>query len=439
MSTRKLAIASFANLLIPISGLLVSPFLSRELGPENRGLYAALTLPIVVYGWLGTFGLQDALSFHVRNGSLGRRAAAKVSLIASVPLGVLSIVLLGALGMFVFADDADHYRLFLILVVLAPLHVVSNLFIGGLTGASDIHGVNLVKVLPALARTGIVIFACLAFDLDAFWAALLFVITAVVGVVAGLQRLRTVPDEDGPPPAAIPSRSLFTYAMACLPGSLAAVSSARLDQIVGLPVIGAKELGYYAVAVSVAEIPMVIATAARTVLLGKPDTTEPRSATQVARLAVATSVFACGFLALVAPFAVPFVFGGAFAPAVTPTVILCLATILYTNMTLFTAVLLGNGKAGWSSIALVVGSACGVVLLFALASLGAVGAALASLGGYGVSVVIAAAALRRSGSAHTVRMLTMLYRDDVVRIQDQLISRISTVIAPKRRAGRHAR
>ncbi|WP_432835554.1 lipopolysaccharide biosynthesis protein [Dactylosporangium sp. CA-092794] len=438
MSNRKLAAASFANLLIPISGLLVSPFLSRELGPENRGLYAALTLPIVVYGWLGTFGLQDALSFHVRNGTVGRRAAAKVSVVASLPLGVLSIVLLAALGMFVFDDDPDQYRHFLVLVVLAPLHVTSNLLIGGLTGASDIRGVNRVKVIPALARTGLVIFACLAFDLDAFWAALLFVITAAFGVVSGLRSLWNAPDDDGPPPAAIPTRSLFTYAMACLPGSLAAVSSARLDQIVGLPVIGAKELGYYAVAVSVAEIPMVIATAARTVLLGRSGSADPRRETQFARLAVAASVFACGFLALIATVAVPFVFGAEFTPAVKPTLILCLATVLYTNMTLFTAVLLANGKAGWSSTALVAGSVCGVVMLFVLAPLGAVGAALASLVGYGVSVVVAAVALRRAGTSHSLRMLTVLYRDDLVMLQDQLISRVNAV-APRRHAGRHAR
>jgi O-antigen/teichoic acid export membrane protein len=439
MSTRKLAAASLANLLIPISGLLVSPFLSRELGPENRGLYAALTLPIVVYGWLGTFGLQDALSFHVRSGALTRRAAAKVTLVASVPLGLLSIVFLGVLGMFIFANNPDQYRQFMILAILAPLQVTANLLIGSLTGASDIKGVNLVKVVPALARTGLVIFACLAFDLDAFWAGLLFLVTTAFGLVPGLRRLRATTDDQDRQAGPIPTRTLFTYAMACLPGSLAAVSSARLDQVVGLPLIGAKELGYYAVAVSVAEIPMVIATAARTVLLGKPTTTDPRRATQVARLAVAASVVACGFLALIAKVAVPFVFSAAFAPAVTPTVILCLATVLYTCMTLFTAVLLANNKAGWSSTALVSGSAVGVALLFALAPLGAVGAALASLGGYGVSVGVAAVALRGLAATPTLRMLTVLYRDDVVLFQDQLMSRYRALVTPRRRAGRHVR
>lgn len=422
MSTRKLVSASAANLLIPISGLLVGPILSRELGPSGRGLYAALTLPIVVCGWFGTYGLQDALTFHLRDGRLSRRAAARVSLVAVLPLGVLGIGLLALIGLFVFGGTG-HYGQFLVLALLAPLHVLANLLMGGLTGASDIRGVNLAKVLPALVRTGLLVFACLAFDLSAFWAGLLFVTSIGAGVVVGLIRLWRAPAGDGADAAwdgTIPSRSLVAYSLAALPGVLAAISSARLDQIIGLPVIGAEELGYYAVAVSVAEIPMVIATAARTVLMGRPSTDDPRRATRVARLAVAASVGACAFLAAIAAVAVPWVFGAAFAPAVLPTVILCAGTTLYTSMVIFSAVLLANNRAGWSSAALVTGSVVSIALLFLLSSMGAVGAAVASLAGYGVSVIVAAWALGKVPEGGSPRMLTVPYKDDVRAVRTRL-------------------
>ncbi|MBF9131800.1 O-antigen ligase family protein [Plantactinospora sp. S1510] len=424
MSTRKLVSASFANLLIPISGLLVSPFLSRELGPDGRGLYAALTLPIVVCGWIGTYGLQDALSYHLRTGRLSRRTAAKVSLVASVPLGLLGIGLLAVLGRFVFPGGDGHYGQFLLLSLLAPLHILANLLIGALTGASDIRGVNLVKVVPALLRTALVVFACLTLDLGAYWAGLLFVASVSGGLVLGLVRLRSAPervdspgegtgDPPEPPDGTIPARSLLAYSLTCLPGVLAAISSARLDQIVGLPVIGARELGYYAVAVSVAEIPMVIATAARTVLMGRPGSDDRRRGSAVARLAVLASTVASGVLAAIAGVAVPWVFGAAFAPAVVPTVILCAATTLYTSMVIFSAVLLSNGRAAWSSGALVAGSVLGIVLLFLLAPMGAVGAAIASLAGYGVSVVAAGAMVRRVPELPSLRELTVPYREDL--------------------------
>jgi O-antigen/teichoic acid export membrane protein len=415
MSTRKLASASLANLLIPLSGILVSPFLSRELGPEGRGLYAALSLPIVVCGWFGTYGLQDALTFHLRNGSMSRKAAAKVSLLATVPLGLLGIGLLALLGLFVFGDAPGHYREYLSLALLAPLHILANLLIGALTGASDICGVNLVKVVPALLRTVIVIAACLVFDLSAYVAGLLFLASVVGGLVVGLARLRAAPaqGEPDPPGSAIPIGSLVRYSLLCLPGVLTAISAARLDQIIGLPLIGAQELGYYAVAVSVAEIPMVIATAARTVLMGRPATSDPRAATRVARVAVLASVLACGVLAGTAGLAVPLVFGRAFAPAIGPTVILCAATVLYTCMVIFGAVLLAHGRAGWSSTALVTGCAAGIGLLVLLAPRGAVGAAIASLCGYGVSAAVAARAVRGVAGVVSLRMLTVPYREDL--------------------------
>jgi len=427
MSTRKLMSASLANLLIPLSGLLVSPFLSRELGPDGRGLYAALTLPIVVCGWIGTFGLQDALSLHLRDGRLSRRLAVRVSLIATVPLGLLGVALLAVLGLVVFAGDGARYGQFLILSLLAPLHILANLVLGALTGASDIRGVNQVKVVPALLRTVAVIVACVAFDLDAYGAGLLFLVSVVAGLARGLHRLRSAPAQS-PAPGSVPTRSLVTYSLTCLPGVLAAISSARLDQIIGLPVIGARELGYYAVAVSVAEIPMVIATAARTVLMGRPATSEARQSTRVARLAVLVSVLACGLLAATAVVAVPLVFGRAFAPAVLPTIILCAGTILYTCVLILSSVLLVNDRPGWSSTALVSGSVVGLALLFLLAPLGAVGAAVASLAGYGMSVIVATWAVRRMAGMRSLRMLTVPYREDVAFVRDAVAVRIPAAL-----------
>ncbi|BCJ58252.1 O-antigen ligase family protein [Micromonospora endophytica] len=433
MSAHKLMSASFANLLIPVSGLLVSPFLSRELGPEGRGVYAALTLPIVVWGWIGTYGLQDALSYHVRQGRLSSRAAARFSLLAMLPLSVLTVGALATLGFFLFSDTAQ-YRQFLVLVVFAPLHVLANLLIGALTGNADIRGLNLVKVVPALVRTGVVIFACLAFDLDAYQAGLIFAASVLAGLAFGLVRLWTAADPPTGQAAAsdrgttpVPTGSLLRYSLACLPGVLAAVSSARLAQVIGLPLIGPRELGYYAVAVSVAEIPMVIATAARSVLMGRQGSAAPRAVTQVARLAVLATVIACAVLALSAGYAVPLVFGADFAAAVVPTIILCTATVLYACMIIFTAALLAHDRPIWSSGALVAGSVVGVLALLVLSPLGAVGAAIASLAGYAATTTMAAVGVRRVPALRSVRMLTVPYADDIRLIRERT-ARIAAVL-----------
>ncbi|MFI9644078.1 lipopolysaccharide biosynthesis protein [Micromonospora sp. NPDC051925] len=435
----RLVTATAANLLVPVSGLLVSPFLSRELGPEGRGLYAALTLPIVVCGWLGTYGLQDALAFHVRQRRLSPRDAARVSVLAAVPLGLAAVLLLGVLGLFVFDRTADERQQFMALTLLAPLHLVVNLVIGALTGASDVGGVNLMKAVPALIRTVLMVVACVAFDLSAFWAALLFLTSTAGGILIGLPRLRrgagaarcagpgnragpTAPpepadhagpaDQSGP----IPVGSLVRYSFVCLPGVLAATSSARLDQVVGLPLLGARELGFYAVAVSVAELPTVVATAARTILMGGPGDEGGASVLWVARMAVPAAAFGCAVLAASAGLLVPRFFGVAFAPAVLPTVILCAATIVYTCVQVFSALLLANGEPARSSTALVAGSLTGVLLLVVLAPSGAVGAALASLAGYAVAAGIAARSVHRLAAVPSLRAVTVPYAADLRRL-----------------------
>ena len=450
MSTRKLASATVANLLIPLSGLVTSPFLSRELGPDGRGLYAALTLPIVVWGWLGTFGLQDSLAHHAQGGRLPRRAAAWVSVVAAVPLGLAGVALLGALGLFVFAGDSDSFRQYLVLALFAPLHVLAHLFIGALTGHGDVRGVNLTKVVPALVRTALVVGACLALDLSAFWAGLLLLASVAAGLVVALPRLlRGAEKAPGParaeraPRSKVPVRSLATFALACLPGVLAGIATARLDQIVGLPLIGAEQLGYYAVAVSVAELPMVMAVAARTVLMGGGLTDDPRRAARPARLAMLGSFVTSVLLAAVAPTAVPVFFGAPFGPAVLPTVILCGATILYTGTLVVTAALLVDGRPGRSSTALVIGSAAGLALLLALAPLGAVGAAIAGVAGYGVSFAVAAGAVVRGRPPSldhplsTLRRLTIPYRDDMTAVWVGLLRTraVAGALALARRAG----
>jgi O-antigen/teichoic acid export membrane protein len=146
--------------------------------------------------------------------------------------------------------------------------------------------------------------------------------------------------------------------------------------------------------------------------MGRATGDSPAESTFVARLAVAGSVLACGFLAAIAVVAVPFVFGRPFAPAVAPTIILCGATVFYTLMMLLTAVLLAEGHARWSSTALVAGSLVTLGGIFGLATFGAVGAAFASLGGYTTSVIIAALALSRTGTPYTLRMLAVPYPKD---------------------------
>jgi O-antigen/teichoic acid export membrane protein len=59
---RTLVLSSFAYLVVPLSALMTGPLLARSLGPEGRGLMAALLAPLALANVLFTFGVPDALT-----------------------------------------------------------------------------------------------------------------------------------------------------------------------------------------------------------------------------------------------------------------------------------------------------------------------------------------------------------------------------------------
>nr|WP_277349704.1 polysaccharide biosynthesis C-terminal domain-containing protein [Planosporangium thailandense] len=169
---------------------------------------------------------------------------------------------------------------------------------------------------------------------------------------------------------------------------------------------------------------MVIAAAARTVLLGARggDTV---NVTRVTRCAVAISSCSCLGVTALAPIVLPIFFGEPFRPAVLPTTILAVGTVLYTGMTCMTAILLVEGRPRSSSRSLVIGSALGVVLLLALSPLGAIGAALASLAGYGLSLAIAWRALSRLGTSYGFTNFIVLNSQDLIALRHYLWDTVS--------------
>jgi O-antigen/teichoic acid export membrane protein len=60
------------NVVGPVTALVVSPILARSLGVDGRGVYAALTMPILMLGIVGTFGVQDGLAYAIAQRGLSR-------------------------------------------------------------------------------------------------------------------------------------------------------------------------------------------------------------------------------------------------------------------------------------------------------------------------------------------------------------------------------
>jgi O-antigen/teichoic acid export membrane protein len=216
------------------------------------------------------------------------------------------------------------------------------------------------------------------------------------------------------------------YGLTTWMGTVGGVLVMRLDQVLLTPLAGPKDLGYYAVAVSVAEVPLLGLLAVRDVIFSaSTDRDDPALVARATRATLIVAVPLCLVGILLAPLVLPPIFGAGFGPAVRMAQVLFLATIPNGVAMVMSAGLLASGRPGLDSRAQIVAAAVTVVALFALVPpLGAIGAAYASLIAYCISALLVSVSLTRV-SGLRAREFLVPHRADLVDIVTRLRGRLS--------------
>jgi O-antigen/teichoic acid export membrane protein len=178
-------------------------------------------------------------------------------------------------------------------------------------------------------------------------------------------------------------------------GAMAYTANIRLDQFLMITVVSPRELGLYAVAVSLAT-----ASTALTSAVGPPLLTRTAAGQtilpQTLRMTLLLTAGVSAVLAAAAPLLLRWLFGAEFADATTMTLVLLLAAIPFAGGAVIGSALQGDGTPGIPSLAegmALVITIAGLALT--LKPLGALGAALVSLVAYTSSFVFQLAFARR--------------------------------------------
>lgn len=397
---RTVATTALTNLALPAAALVTGPLLARALGAEGRGLYAAITAPAFFFGIVGTWGLQDALTHFCAERGWNERTALR-SLRTSVPVCLaLTAVLVVAAGPLLLGDVPDPGRAMLVVLATTAVFVVLNLLGGIAVGAAAFGLFNVNRVATALVRV-LGISAAFALGVLTLGVALAVTLAAVVvpAAIIGVGLWRR--GRGQPLVPASPGARLPAYAVATLPGLLATVGLTRLDQLVGLPLVGARELGMYAVAASVAEAPLALAMAVRLHAMGRIRSERPsaREYTLLLARVAAAGVLIAVAVVLAVPSVLPLVFGADFAGAVLPTQILAAGSCFMAVFTTGTGVLLRHGFPGAQTAVIVLALGSNLLLIALLRDGGAVGLSLASLGAYAVAAAATLVVVRRCFAA----------------------------------------
>lgn len=397
----------FGNGLTPLLGFLIAPFIARSLEPDGRGIYAAYSTALAMAGILGTFGSQDALAYLVSTRRLSTHRAVKWSLQCLVPASVAMAMLLTASSFGLFSNSETR-QLFMLLMACLPVQILLNVLVGISTGRRDTNSIIVLQVVPAATRLATILPLTFSPWITPFSAAACFLLSPLPALLWVLVRLLRRAEDGGPTECAdtISRREVAWLSTRSYPAVLAGVANSRLDQIIALPLIGASQLGFYAAAVTLGELPQIAIVAARAVAQGASDENREAQQVKLLRLAVLLTAVASLPLALIAHWAVPLIFGGAFDEAIPAVYILLGGAVVLAAGSTAGGILLREGRVGTQSLCAVMGAIAGLSGILLLANLGAMGLALATLVGYSTSAAASIVSLKRLAVYRELSLLT---------------------------------
>ncbi len=382
-----------ANAAILLLGAVSGVLAARLLGPEGRGELAVIVVwPSAVVYLVGSFGLHDAATYFAARRP--ERLNAVFTLLQV--LGLAQTVVFGALAYFLLpAVLAGHRpevisltRLFLLFF---PAGFNSLYLLKLLQGRLLIRQYNLARVFMAAWYTALLVALYFLGRVSLPW----IVAGQLVGYGLGwllhacfvARSLR--PRWEWDPSLLAP---MFRYGLQAQFSLTSSYLNLRLDQLVMSVWLPAQALGYYVVAVVVAEPVQSIPAAIGMVTLPAAAAQEqPAGAQRVMqqslRVVAALLALSVGPLLLLVPYLIPFFFGETFAPAVSACRVLLLAAVPMAFVLVLNDSLRALNRPQAPGYAGLVGNGVTLVLLaLLLPRYGFLGAAYASLAAYSASL-----------------------------------------------------
>jgi len=389
---------SFLTALAVATGVIAP----RLLGPSGEGELTAIQTWPLLLGTLSMLGLDSAVVYFIaREPENGKQLTTTATLI-----GVLSSLLFGAIGWFALplllsAQQSDVISAARVFLLIGVLYAVVGIPHGSLRGAHSFTAWNLFRLAPVLAWLCILCGSWIFHDAHPiplsrwYLGAILCCGLPILIVVNRRLQGRLRPDRRL-------AGKMLRFGLPSAVTSLPQTVNLRFDQLLIIAFLPARSLGFYVVAVAWSGGVAPLLSAIGSVLF--PKVSEERDMRHRGKLladalqggAVMAVLTSIPFF-LLAPVALPFVFGARYAPSIPSAIVLVPAGAILAWAGIAEEGLRGLGRP---TIVLVAESVAAGVTLASLPVLlhffGIIGAAVASLLGYTTIAVFVASAISRS-------------------------------------------
>lgn len=409
-------LTSFVGNMFPALVALISgPILAQALGVTGRGEVAAGHAPLALISTLATFGIPEAVTYVVAvSPGLARLAARRAAwlLIATGAAGMGAVYL--AAGWLSGGVDSTRN-----LILISSLAIIPTLLVGVLRGVASARQQWRMVATERISSSGLrllVILILWASDaLSPLSATIVLAAMPLFGALAYIPLPRLIRDVDGTQMELATTRHLASYGSRIWLGSVAGIMLTRIDQTLMTGLSSAYALGLYVVAVTVSELPLMINSAVRDVTFATDAAKrESNRLEQTARISFVVCVAAGSALGVSMIWWLPFLFGDGFREAVPVAAVLLAAVVLGTPGSIGGAGLSARGRPGLRSISLIIAALINVVLLIVLVpSMGAMGAAIATLVGNLLSANLNLIFLRKVAGVSILQFYAVKWADVV--------------------------
>lgn len=412
MSIVKDSLTAFSARLLSIPLILAAEvFVARLLGPEGKGIYQLVVYFLGVCVLFGNIGIGQAIVYHM--GRQTEEVPALISNVFTLACG-LGLVFFASLAIFAPPFQASFLRgldltWILLAVAFIPIELINWYFTFVFLGLRQIWWFSYLRVV----RRGLTLIFLVLFvwffqkgvggGITAYLAAVLT--TALVAITVMRRRVPFTVQINLPL-----WKQLFGFGSLVHVGNLSRALLLRLDIFFVNYFVGTAAVGFYSVAIGMAEILWHLPNAFATILFQRVSESDEAEADRmtpwVCRHVIFLSLMVAVGLMLGGKIIISTLFGTPFLPALTPLYFLLPGVVAIGIFQVLSNDILGRGRPILytlvSSLALVLNIALNVLLI---PSLGIVGAAVASSVSYVLAsllILVSFLRLSRSGIVDTL-------------------------------------
>ena len=381
---------------------------ARSLGPAGRGELAAILVPLSLAPYALAFGLT---TFASRAVAAGRDVSSVLGTAGALAFAIGCAAIAPCLALAAALIEGSHsmHTVLAIGIALLPVSLAANILADVGLGLQAWRRVIAQRLIPMLtALLGYLLLLAFGLFTPASAAAVVLAggLLSVAPFASILVRARPLRFR----PAV--ARDALSFGARALPITLSQLLNHRLDQFLMVALVSRRQLGLYAVAVTISGIAGMLASAMNTVLYPKLAAGEDLDVARALRRGLFAVTCGCVAAAVVSPVLLPIMFGSAFGDAVPMLLILLAASIPLAGVTILSAVLTAGRRILSAGVSEIVALAVTVVgLLLLLPPLGGIGAAIVSLVAYSLNFAWLLVIARRDHGGGTADYLLVKWSE----------------------------